>query len=716
MTRTTAFQCGEVAPSDPRLDDLWREAGRHHAAGDLTAAEACLKAVVARRPEDAAAVHLLGVICLQRDDVPRAVDLMRRAVELAPGEAQFHGNLGVALRRRGDLDGAAAAYRQALRLAPDFADAWSNLGNVQRAQGDPAGAVACYRRAISLTPDEVQLYNALGSTYRDLGRGEAERHCYREAIRRCPDYAEAHNNLGNSLLYAGRLEEAEACYRQALTIDATLTSAANNLASALVIGGRLSEAVDCLRRVLRERPDYPEAINNLGSALQGQGRIREALVCYRRAVSLKPDYRDAQSNLLLAMHYADDIRPAELAAAAFAWGDRQAARHLPAPGPRPVAAAGRRLRIGYVSADLREHSVSYFLRPLLAAHDRERFAVFGYASVKRPDAVTGAIRQQCDQWRDIRALTDEQAAGVVRGDGIDLLVDLGGHTAGNRLGIFARRPAPVQLTWLGYPDTTGLAAMDYRISDAVADPPGWTDRWNRERIIRLPEGFLCYAPPADAPPVAPLPALDTGQVTFGSFNNLAKINPAVIDIWSAVLCRVPGARLLLKAKSLADTRTREHLLAGFARHGVDAGRIVLVSARATTAEHLAGYRQVDIGLDSFPYNGTTTTCEALWMGVPVVTWRGDRHSARVGASILGQVGLADLVAEDGSDYVARCTNLAGNLGRLIELRDGLRAILAASPLCDAAGFARRFEAALITAWQAAVTGAEKGVVHGSNCG
>ncbi|MDA0661771.1 MAG: hypothetical protein O3B08_02910 [Proteobacteria bacterium] len=318
--------------------------------------------------------------------------------------------------------------------------------------------------------------------------------------------------------------------------------------------------------------------------------------------------------------------------------------------------------------------------------------MFCYANLENADDTTARLRASSDHWRWVAGIDDAQLAKQIRADEIDILVDLSGHTAGNRLLVFQRRPAPVQATWLGYPNTTGMSAIDYRITDAIADPPGAEPLW-REALIRLEAGFLCYAPPADAPDVAPLPALSKGHVTFGSFNNLRKVTPAVIETWAKILRRIPTARLMLKARSFADTATRDRFIGAFVSHGVSAERVILRDTVASTAEHLGAYADVDIALDPFPYNGTTTTCEALWMGVPTVTLQGNRHAARVGASLLTHTGLCDWIAGNTGAYVEAAIRHAKDIQALATLRRGLRDLAAHSPLCDAPGFARRMEAA-----------------------
>ena len=352
------------------------------------------------------------------------------------------------------------------------------------------------------------------------------------------------------------------------------------------------------------------------------------------------------------------------------------------PPPLTFAPGARRLRLGYVSPDFNHHAVACFIEPVLAAHDRTRVEVFCYAAVRAPDRITARLRRLAEHWRDIAPLDDAAAAALIRADRPDLLVDLAGHTAHHRLGVFARRPAPVQATWLGYPNTTGLDAIGYRLTDAVADPPGQTEAFHSEKLVRLPATFSCYGPDADAPPVNDLPAARAGAVTFGSLNNFAKITPAVIALWSRLLRELPGSRLVLKSRGLGDAAVAARIRDAFAVHGIEPARLTLDGAELSVAAHLSLYHGIDIGLDPFPYNGTTTTCEALWMGVPVVTVTGANHVARVGASLLTHCGLTELVASDEAGYIAAAVALAGDPDRMTTLRRTMRDRLNAAPLTD----------------------------------
>jgi predicted O-linked N-acetylglucosamine transferase (SPINDLY family) len=433
------------------------------------------------------------------------------------------------------------------------------------------------------------------------------------------------------------------------------------------------------------------------------GRAEESLAYYRSALAAAPkagaDEAAIGSNLLFALNAVPGIAAAAVFAEHRGWGERHAeplkAKWRPhANVPEPE----RRLRVGYLSPDFRRHSVAYFIEPVLAAHDRRQVEVFCYASVLNRDEVTDRLQGLADRWRDVVGLGDGEAAETICADGVDILVDLAGHTGNSRLSVLARKPAPVQGTWLGYPNTSGMTAVDFRVTDSVADPEGQADALHTERLVRLDGGFLCYKPPADAPAVGPLPAHENGFVRFASCNNLAKAAAPAIAAWARILARVPGSRLLLKSKPLVHDGARRLVAERFMAAGVGADRLDMLGW-IVDGTHLEVYRRVDVGLDTFPYNGTTTTCEALWMGVPVVTLAGDRHAGRVGASLLARVGLDDLVTRSGDDYVERAVALAGDLGALAALRWGLRGRVAASGLLDAARFARGLEEAYRRLWR-----------------
>jgi predicted O-linked N-acetylglucosamine transferase (SPINDLY family) len=552
-----------------------------------------------------------------------------------------------------------------------------------------------HRRAAAKLEAHFNLGNAL------MGQGKLDEAivAYRRAIEIKPDYAAAYTTLGIALAGQGKLDEAIAAYRRAIGIKPDLAEAYPNLGNVLMDQGKLDEAIVAYRRAIGIKPDLAEAYSNLGAALSWQGKLDEAIAAFRQAIGINPGLSKAFSSLLLALHYDDKSTNEDLFAAHREWDERYGQRV-----PRFTAYTNdrdpaRRLRIGYFSPDFRQHANVYFVEPLLRGHDRQKVEVFCYAQVMRPDLVTTRLQGLADHWVVTVGLSDQRLAERIRTDGIDILVDVPGHMANDRLLVFARKPAPVQVTWLGYPDTTGLKAIDYRLVDAVTDPAGEADAWASETLVRLEDGFLCYRGLRDGPEPTPPPCLRTGTVTFGSFNNPAKLSTATFDAWAKLLSRLPQARLLLKGIPFADAATRALFLDRLGERGVPAERVELMAWHPGPAEHLALYHRVDIALDPFPYNGTTTTCDALWMGVPVITLRGHRHAGRVGASLLTQVGLTDLISDSIEEYVEIAVALAGDPGRLDGLHRILRPRMAASPLCDEGAFASKMEAAFRSMWQ-----------------
>jgi protein O-GlcNAc transferase len=606
---------------------------------------------------------------------------------------------GLEHHQAGRLAEAEACYQRLLVLQPNNAEVYTNLGAVLNGQGKLDEAIAAFRQAILIKPDLAVAHSNLANAFRKQRKLEDAVAAYRQAIRIAPDFAVAHCNLGNALMDQGKLDEAITAYRQAITIQPDYAMAHRNLGIALMDQGKLEDAAVAFRQAILIKPDLAVAHCNLGNALMSQGTLDDAVAAYRQAISINPDDADAFSNLLLFLNYDSKSTPDRVFAEHRVWDERFGQRVSRPTGYPNDRNLGRRLKIGYVSPDFCEHSVAYFLEPLLKERNRQAVEVFCYAEVKRPDTITQDLQRLADHWLVTVSLSDDELAARIRAERIDILVDLAGHTANNRLRLFARKPAPVQVTWLGYPNTTGMEAIDYRLVDAVTDPVGEADAWASETLVRLEHGFLCYRALKHAPEPTALASLNTGTVTFGSFNNPAKISSATFDAWATLLSGLPQARLLLKGKPFADAVTRSLFLARFEERGVRAERVELMAMLPSTAAHLALYRRLDIALDPFPYNGTTTTCEALWMGVPVVILRGDRHAGRVGASLLTQLGLMDLIANSVDEYVEIALALANNPSRLDDLRRTLRSRMAASPLCNGRAFARKIEAAFRKMWQ-----------------
>lgn len=500
------------------------------------------------------------------------------------------------------------------------------------------------------------------------------------------DYA-VHFACGTALMRCGRYEEACGHLRAALKHQPQSLEALNNLAAANLRLGDPCATEEACRLILAVQPDDHGAWTNLGLALSHQGRVHEGLEALQQALDLAPGDRIIRDNLLLHLNYV------------ATGGEDLALVHnllcaqLPSAPPKPLARPrSERIRIGYVSSDFRSHSVSFFMAPVLHAHDRSAFEVFCYSTTYAPDQRTGSFRQLAEHFVDLAMASDAEAARRIEADNIDILVDLGGHTSGNRLDVFARRPAPIQATYLGYPATTGCPFIDYRLVDGLTDPEG-AEAFSSERLVRLPAPFLCYDPHPVTPAVAPLPALAKGHITFGSFNHSSKISDETIELWSQVLEAVPASRLFLKARAFSNPAVRSLYLQRFADRGIPEERLTFSGHTEGAQEHLAAYGQIDIALDTYPYHGTTTTCEALWMGVPVISLTGNLHAARVGLSLLTAVGLDSLAAASTEEYVALAIALSADLAQLATMREHLQRRVARSPLCDRARFTKGLEQA-----------------------
>jgi predicted O-linked N-acetylglucosamine transferase (SPINDLY family) len=717
----------------PDHADAWHILGLiAHESGEHALACRCIEKALSLDAFNAVYHTNLGEVYRKAGRRDEAVASCRHALALRPELAGAHGNLGVALEERGDLDAALAAYREAARLQPDSARWLTNIGNVLRVTGRGADALRSYRDAIRRQPDCADAHHQLALILAEQGDLKKAESACQEALRLRPDFAPTYNNLGNIWKAQDRFEEAVRAYQQALSIDPEYAQAFLNLGDALQrlgCGGeaiaafreagrlqpnsaephlrlgsiflrqqRLGEAETCLREVLRLAPGCLGAANDLGCTLMLQGRIREASETYRDILRRDPRHHVAHSSLLFHLNYDPELAPACLVEEHARWARVHAPRIVAAPhtnDPDPE----RPLRVGYASPDLRWHAVCRFFEPILANHDPRRAEAHCYAEVPVPDAVTQRLRGLAQGWHFTCGLSDAQLAEQIRADQIDILVDLAGHTAGSRLLAFARRPAPVQVAYLGYPNTTGLRAIDYRLTDAVADPPG-AQRQYVEELVYLNEGLCCFGLAADAPDVAPLPALRNGHITFASPHNLAKLNGRVLDLWARVLEAVPNSRLFVFRSGL-DGAVRDRLAGELTRRGIGPERLELrdvVLGDLRERGYLALYSQADILLDAFPAGAHTTACEALGMGVPVLTLYGDRTWGRISASVLTRLGLSDWVARTPEEYVENAARQAADLPALAALRGGLRGRLMAG-LGDGPRFTRALEDAYRALWR-----------------
>lgn len=576
--------------------------------------------------------------------------------------------------------------------------------------GRLAEAERACRRVLAAEPDQAQAWLQLGLVCDALGRTDEAAGCYQQAIRAQPALAEAHYNLGNSLRNLGRVEEAVHSFQRALAISPGFAAAAMNLGNIWAKHDRLDEALACYQRALQIQPDYAKAHNNLGNVLKDRGQPEAALAEFARATQLQPDFAAAHSNFLYTLLFCPGIDAQQIAAEHRRWNREVAAGLAPAGRPLPDdLRPDRPLRIGYVSPDFGDHVVGRNLLPLFKHHDHQQFQIVAYSVSPRRDPLTELFQGYVDLWHDAAGLADETLARQIRFDRIDILVDTTLHMAGNRLLLFARRPAPLQVTCAGYPGTTGLATIDYRLTDRCLDPADATAARGAyseaagpvysEQSLRLPQAFWCYDPLDDQPPVGPLPTEREGRVTFGSLNNFAKVNPQVLKLWARVLHAVPGSRLVLLA---AEGSHRQSAIELLEREGVSGQRVRFVD-KGPRQQYLEYYHELDIALDTLPYNGHTTSLDALWMGVPLVTLVGQTVVGRAGLSQLTSLGLAELIADTPDRFVQIAADLAGDVPRLAELRGTLRQRLQASPLMDGPAFARSVEAAYREMWQRLVS-------------
>ena len=665
--------------------------------GSLDDVVAAYRQAIRIKPDYAAAYSNLGNALAERGSLDEAVAAYRQAIRIRPDFATVHYNLGNALKQRGTLDEAVAAYCQAVRIKPDYAEAHLNLGAVLSEQGRCDEAVAAYRQAILIKPDYAEAHSNLGNVLREQGSLDEAVAACRQAISIKPDYAAAYSNLGNALTERGSFDDAVAAYHQAINIKPDFAEAHSNLGVALNEKGEAEAAVAACRQAIRINPDYAEAHSHLGNALKEGGRLDEAVAAYRQAIRIKPELTAVHSNLMMCLHYSSSVGNTDVHAEALEFGRRYAAGIANLPHNN-VRDPHRRLRIGYVSADFKRHPVGYFLSSVLSATDHAVTEIYCYSNQVTDDDMSVRLRACAHQWRCISSLSDKDAAALIYRDAIDILVDLSGHTGRNRLTMFALRPAPVQVSWLGYFGTTGLSSIDYVLADGFVVPEG-EQKYFTEAVWRLPGCYLCYAPHDLDVKVALPPALNDGNITFGCFNNRTKITANTVRVWATILRRLEGSRLFLKSKSLADPVVVETLVAQFATHGIAPDRLIL-EGHSPLAEALAAYNRVDIALDPFPFGGCTTTADALWMGVPVVTLRGNRWVGRMSESILSAVGLPELVAANEVEYVETALRLAADLPRLAERRSALRSLVEDSPFCNGVEFTHQLEAAFRGMWNA----------------
>lgn len=732
-------------------------------------------------PRHAPAHFHLGVVAGEAGDQDEAMRCYTKTLELNPEHADALCNMGVILKNKGDIGGAISMYSKALTINPNFtlasdnqAIALTDMGTHAKEKGDVVQSIKHYKKALTHNPKYYSAWYNLGVAYAETGQIDDAMLAYEMATNFHPQCAEAYNNLGVLYKDQGNLDKAIACYKKALVAQPKFVQTLNNMGVIHTMLGKWDEAYKYCSQAVQVDPKYVEAYNNLGVLFRDEGRVVEAIASYDRALLLDPYSRNAGQNRLLALNSLDSLPVNDIPLTDFVsaehlrWGQlfqrgRQPRKSWPSidrnftlmnqstltslsssSTSSTSTTTSRPLRVGYISADFFTHSVSYFIEAPLAYADRSRVHTICYSNVARSDARTAKLKTMAHDWRVVNGMSAEAVTKLIMDDKIDILVELTGHTSGNRLDVLALRPAPVQITWIGYSNTTGLPTIDYRITDTVADPPNTSQRYS-ETLVRMPDAFLCYTPPPDAPAISPAPCLTNGFITFGSFNNLAKVTDSVLRLWASVLIAVPTSRFVVKSKPFASETIRSKFLTRLAALGVDSSRVDCLPLMATTNEHLKSYSMVDLALDSFPYAGTTTTCEALYMGVPVLTLRAIErpcHAQNVGSSLISRLTSVDVpdtseYAWDGStlskhpipsassssssspspspsssssmsptasiipsrDFVATSPEHFVRLAvawanaptRLAYFRSHLRKLLTSSPLCDGPRFTRNLE-------------------------
>jgi protein O-GlcNAc transferase len=686
-----------------------KKALAYQSSGRLGDAERLFRSVLQSQPHNSVANYGLGVLALKQGKVRTAIPFLNVAVNADQHQEVYWCTFAEALIEAGALRDARTVIDKAVLLGHSGPLVGSlpvqlkygemhQLALQHHEAGRLADATQGYTEILASDPFHVDSLHMLGVIAMQTSQFELAVDLIKEAIRLRGSVASFHCNLGNALDSLGRFDEAIRAFNEALKLNPSDFDAHNNLGTALLNSGRLDAAITSFVHAAKINPDHAVPHNNLGDAFKAKINMRSAIESYEKSTRLDPGFLEAYSNLIVALVYASEFPASELVNRAREFDAKFAAPVLRQRPFSNVVDADRRLRIGFVSGDFRKHAVSYFFEPLLAHLDRGQLEVFGYYSNSVEDAMTARLNDSFDHWRNIRALDDDAAADLIEADKVDILVDLSSHTGANRLLVFARKPAPVQVTWLGFSATTGLQAIDYRITDVHAEPVGLTEHLNVETLWRLPRIFCCYQGADPAPAVIDHPPKDdNGYVTFGCLNAYIKLTDPVLALWARVLARLPDARLMLEIFGLEETTFRAEVEARLAKCGLPLDRLLLVPR--SPANQFVLYNQIDIALDPFPSNGGTTSMDTLWMGVPLVTLAGDRFSSRMGVTILTNAGLSELIAADEAQYVEIAAALASDDGRLRSLRHNLRERVMQSPLMDQAAFARDMEAAYRGMWK-----------------
>jgi len=700
-----------------------QEAYKAHQAGQYDLAEKAYTALLNKNPMHADILHLLGTLKKQKKEFPQAIQFIKQATLIAPDSAIYHYNLGLAYHGNNNYQKAIKAWEQVLQLDPNYTDAYANIGYTYTRLKEYPKAQQILSQGLTINPNHrLMLLNLAGAWHLDDNFQNATQ-CYKKLLSLEPDHHDALLGYGRLLYKTGQLYQAIDCLLHLINIQPDCIEGWYQLGCAYQDSGSDSDATICFNQIVSLDPNGVKAYYNLGKIKAAKGMLSSARQLYKAALDINPDF--AQAMVVLGLLYLDmaDLNNAQkmiqnamkstdklsshddslqigsihLYSLNFSsyisrpqvlelhqkWGNNIISHRdyqFCHDSPRKTQ---KKLRIGYVSPDFRVHSVAYFILPILKHHDSHQFQIYLYANVGRTDHITELCRSYCHVYRNIWGMGTQTAARLIYEDQLDILVDLAGHTHHNRLDIFAMKPSPIQLSYIGYPNTTGLNTMDYRITDTITDPDKNEDRFYTEKLIRIPPPFICYSPPENSPKISDLPMITNGYITFGSFNYLGKINECVIELWAALLKQIPDARLFLKSRPLHDPEVCRQFKDRFQSKGISENRLNFRGSVAGLNNHLNQYNKMDIALDPFPYNGTTTTCEALWMGVPVLTITGDSHAGRVGTTLLTSLGLTDWISQNKTQFIQKAGLFAKHPQLLSALRHCLRMQMEKSDLCNA---------------------------------
>ncbi len=711
-----------MSKANTNSSELLDYAKQQHRSGKRDEANQIYARILNKEPENVEALRLTAVVSMETGDPDTCKKLLLNALKISPENASVYNNFGNLLHSQKKYDLAVDHFEIALKLNPDFSQAANNLGNSLRALGRNKEAIKNYQLALDLDPELPQAWNNLGNLMSDFQQKTEAENCFLKALTLDPNYKDAWNNLGICYANSERIESALNAYDHAISFDENFSLALNNKGNLFLQSnrfkdaldcfehatkngahlaeawngcgyahrslGHLQEAVDCFKKSIEIEHNYAEAWNNLGLTYADQGLLESALNAFRKALRIRPDYIRCHSNQLLFLNYLPDLHEKTLFEAHEHWG----VTHQKYPERIDLemnSTSSRALRIGFVSADFCRHPISYFILPVLRYIPSDKYEVYCYSNRAMEDDLTQVVKQHCTGWRKIVHANDEEVVTLIRGDQIDVLFDLSGHTDGNRLTAFSLKPAPLQISWLGYPHTTGIDAMDAVLSDAI-NLPEYIHWMFTEKIEHLPHSKCCYAAPDYAPAIGNLPVKDNGFVTFGSFNNPVKLNKKIFTLWSKILQQCKNSILILSWKTLSDRSIAERIIAEFSKHNIAKKRIKLLGGTRAHEQVFIDYNRVDIALDTYPFSGGLTSCEALWMGAPVITLAGKRPASRQTAALLAEIGLDELICFKPDEYVDCAVNLANEPLRLQKIRESLRADIAASSLGDGEKFTTDF--------------------------